>query len=147
MDPAKVTTITRYSTGTQNPDVVDLTREFRGKSNGAFFAEVRKRLNSVGQQDSRFAHGGKGAIGLIGEYGLTGMAIRNAQRHLRLDKQPSHWSHTFLFFDEISANLAVNRNSRRSPWIWESTLEPPDPFSHYGDLNAVSPRRLSDYDY
>ncbi len=146
MEPAKTNTALRFSGSRVNPYSEDLTEKFRRRSNGEFFAEVRKKLDAVAKKDARFAYGGRAAIGLIGEYGFMGMSIRNAQRILRLDKQPSYWSHVFLFYDEISADAAVNRKPSRSPWIWESTLEPSLPFSHFVDRNGVSPRRLSDYD-
>jgi hypothetical protein len=147
MEPIRLSTVTRFSGEKTNPHFEDLTEQFRGKSNGAFFAEVRKRLDQAGAEDPRFSHGGRAAIGLTGAYGMIGMGIRHAQRHIRFDRQPSYWSHTFLFYDPISADLAVNRSPTRSPWIWESTLEPAGVFSHYSDRNGVGPRRLADYDY
>jgi hypothetical protein len=147
MEPGKLATVTRFSARERNPRFEDLTDEFRRMGNAAFFAEVRRRLDQVGNRDQRFAHGGRGSIGLLGSYGLIGMAIRNAQRHIRIDRQPSYWSHAFLFSGSISEDPAVNRSPRRSPWIWESTLEPASPFSHYLDRNGVAPRRLADYDH
>src|SRR5688572_22959850 len=146
MDPIKLSTTTRVSAGGQNPNCIDLTKDFKKESNAAFFAEVRKRLDRIGAKDKRFAHGGKGSVGLLGQYGLIGQAVRNAERLIRLDRQPSHWSHAFLFYDAISDDPAVNKNARKSPWIWESTLEPAAVNNGFVERNGVAPRRLSDYD-
>jgi len=145
MEPHNASAAIRYSPDAPNPNLHDLTPDFKQKNNSAFFAEVRTRLDALGRNDPRFSHGGRAAVGLIGEYGLIGMTVRNAQRIIRLDRQPSSWSHAFLFYDPISADPAVNRSPRRSPWIWESSLEPSDRFRKIVAWDGVGPRRLSDY--
>jgi hypothetical protein len=138
-------TATRFAGDEANPQFEDLSPEFRDRSNADFFAEVRRRLDRAGKADPLFAHGGRGAIGLIGEYGWMGAALRGAQRHVRFDRLPSHWSHCFLFHDRIGKKASDNRSAQGSPWIWESTLEPASPFGRYLDRSGVAPRRLADY--
>ncbi len=146
MNDEGFSTATRFSDEEVNPQFEDLSGEFRDRGNADFFAEVRRRLDRAGKTDPRFAHGGRGAIGLVGEFGWIGAALRNAQRHVRFDRLPSHWSHAFLFHSEIAKEAGDNASGEESPWIWESTLEPASPFGRYLDRAGVSPRRLADYD-
>ncbi|MCI0377858.1 MAG: hypothetical protein L0215_09640 [Gemmataceae bacterium] len=142
---------TRYLPG-GNPKpeyLVDLTGDFRRRDNAAFLAEVAKQLRDKaakpGPAGTAFAPDGAACIGLLGEYGLMGYGIRQAQSLLRMDKVPSSWSHAFLLTGGLSEDAAHNRSSRQSAWIWESTLEPAGLSSHFTNRNGVGPRRIGDY--
>jgi hypothetical protein len=146
---ANLNTVSRYFPG-RKPDLTtleDLTDAFRNKDNAAFLAEVAGRLSAL-RSDPTFGSlfsGGAGCVGLIGEYGLIGYSIRQAEELVRVDNTPSYWSHAYLHYDDLSPDPAVNRNPRGSPWIWESTLEPASLFNHFFDRNGVGPRRMADY--
>lgn len=143
-------TAIRYAPGARaNPDLVDLTPAFRGKDNGAFLAEVARRLAAAAQTPDETGRtvdpGGIACIGLTGEYGLVGYGIRRAQELIRVDGSPSYWSHAFLITSPLSQTAPGNRSPRDSAWIWESTLEPGGVFSRFFDRNGVGPRRIADY--
>jgi len=132
-----------------NPEVHDLTSDFRRRDNATFLAEVAQRLRQVAQTegpgDTHLHPGGVGCIGLLGEYGLIGYSSRRAQEIIRLDRTPSYWSHAFLLVGELSEQATVNRSPRQSAWLWESSLEPPGAFNYFTFRSGVSARRLSDY--
>lgn len=143
------TTVRFLAKAERNQDVIDVTEEFRRKDNAAFFAHVAEQLAERAKANLpgglRFDAGGVGAIGLMGEYGLIGYAIRRAQELIRVDRGPSYWSHTFLVYSALSNDATVNRSRTKSPWIWESTLEPASPFNKFIERNGVGARRLADY--
>jgi len=132
-----------------NPELHDLTRQFRRRDNAAFLAEVARRLHDAAETPDatgrRIDPGGVACIGLIGEYGLVGYGIRRAEELIRVDGTPSYWSHAFLLHSPLSTDARVNRDRKKSAWLWESTLEPPDAFSRFSDRNGVSARRIADY--
>jgi hypothetical protein len=105
----------------------------------------RLRAAASGPDGAWFDGGGAGCIGLIGEYGLVGFAIRQAQAVIRVDRTPSYWSHCFLVYGGLSVTPAVNRDPERAAWVWESTLEPVPPFNHFIERNGVGARRIADY--
>lgn len=133
----------------ENPELVNLTEEFKNRDNADFLAEMAKRLaakaTTLPADGIGFDRGGIACIGLMGEYGLIGYGIRRAQEIIRVDRTPSYWSHAFLIYTALSESADVNRDPTRSAWIWESTLEPSGPFNHFTVRNGVGPRRISDY--
>src|SRR5690349_3948650 len=124
---ANLNTAIRYNPdATVNPDVVDLSDDYRRKDNAAFLAEVATRLAAASKVPDKTGRtvdpGGVACIGLIGEYGLIGYGIRRAEELIRVDGTPSYWSHSFLITSPLSTDAAVNRSVTKSPWLWESTL-------------------------
>jgi len=138
---------------TANKNLHDWTDRFFEKDNAEFLAEVARSLKdqtepkaaAKGPKQYVIDAGGVAAIGLIGEYGLTGQTLRRAQEFIRADRSPCYWSHAFLISTPLSAHPAVNRNPRKSAWIWESSLEPAAQFTAFMERNGVSARRISDY--
>lgn len=133
--------------------VTDLSKEFKNKSNSELYARVRKEIDlleesSFGLKEGRtFKNGLKAAIGLTGEYGLIGYAIRQAQAIIRLDRQPSSWSHSFIFYDEVPADeKLITGNNKKSPLIWESNYDNTVPLPLINTINGAAPRYLRDYD-
>ncbi len=146
----RLSTAIRYVPGVlRNERLVDLTDQFRNKDNAAFLAEVAAQLKGLqnSPEGPWFSPGGSACIGLSGAYGLIGSLIRQAQALIRVDRAPSYWSHSFLFYSDLSTEPSTNRDSRRSAWIWESTLEPATPFNHFIERNGVGARRIADYTY
>src|SRR5262245_4485953 len=145
---AGIQTALRYDpNGARNEKLVDLTPTFRGRDNAEFLAEVARNLENLGAPDGEpsFPKDGAACIGLMGEYGLIGYAIRRGQEILRVDHTPSHWSHVFLFPGPLSTDPAAIRDESRSPWIWESTLEPASLSNSFVNRNGVGPRRFAAY--
>jgi hypothetical protein len=145
-----INTAIRYVPGQKkNAEVKDLTKRFKGKDNADFLAEVAKELAALAKEpavDGRgFDPNGLACIGLMGEYGLIQYGIRRAQEVLRVDGSPSYWSHAFLFASAMGRTGKDNRDPGKSPWIWESTLEPASLMNRFVDRNGVGPRRYSDY--
>ncbi|MGH7132484.1 MAG: hypothetical protein ACREJO_11115, partial [Phycisphaerales bacterium] len=129
------------------PDSIefDLSAEFAAQDNAAFLARVASELIAMPPSRDHTFGFGRACIGLIGEYKLIGYISRRAQEIIRIDHSPSYWSHAFLFAEDLGRTAELNRDPRRSPWIWESTLEP-SIFGDYSvDRNGVGPRRLADY--
>ncbi len=156
-----LSTATRYlANAAHNPELIDLCPQFATKDNADFVAEVARRL-SARQRHLRAARASAGsraaeqreiasdgvlAIGLLGEYGPLGYALRRAQEVLRIDRSPSHWSHAFLFLDPLRASAASLRDPERSPRVLESTLQPgASASSPFAFRNGVNVRRFSDY--
>jgi hypothetical protein len=93
-----------------------------------------------------FKNGLRAAIGMMGEYGMIGYSIRLAQSIIRFDRQPSYWSHVFLFDSEVPADKdAILSRSKQAPTIWESTIDFTGPLHQLHLVNGVSPRYLRDY--
>ena len=135
-----------------NSNLIDLTRECMDKDNAEFFSLVANRLQQLDEsgfnlQNGRtFKNGLRAAIGLIGEYGLIGYTIRQAQSIIRVDKGPSYWSHSFLFYDSVPKDASLIRSkSQGSPMIWESTIDFHSETPQLNIVNGVSNRYLSDY--
>jgi hypothetical protein len=86
------------------------------------------------------------AIGLLGQYGQLGYALRRAQEVIRIDRSPSYWSHAFLFLDPISKDASRNRDPATAPRVLEATLHPGQtPGELFAFRNGVNVRRFSDY--
>ena len=132
----------------RNVEVRDLSKQFLEKDNAEFLAAVATDLRDKARSAAFGPYldpEGRGCIGLIGEYGLIGYTIRRAQELIRVDHGPSYWSHAYLHAGGFSTDARVNRDPGRSPWIWESTLEPATLFNRFTDRNGVGPRRFADY--
>lgn len=143
-----VNTVLRYLPGAEpNANLVDLSAEFRGKSNAAFIGHVAGELKALAQSGSpagtKVDDGGVAAIVLAGGYGLVGYRLRRAQEVIRLDGTPSHWSHAALVATPLDPR--GTRRGLRATWVWESTIEPAAEFNLYAERSGASPRRLSDY--
>jgi len=63
-----------------------------------------------------------GIIGIIGTRGTIGMAIREAQSAVTVDKKSSLWSHCFILGDLRLDRRGTNGAKSKSPYIFESDL-------------------------
>jgi hypothetical protein len=168
---SNLSTATRYvANAVENPELLDLCPAFAGKDNADFLAEVARRLSArqrathaqrkgstkkaarkkasdaAREEEREIAADGVLAIGLLGEYGPLGYALRRAQEVLRIDRTPSHWSHAFLFLDPLRPSAASLRDPERSPRVLEATLDPGDSASRlFAFRNGVNVRRFSDF--
>lgn len=145
-----INTAVRFrATGAPKSPVADVTPKFRSADNAAFLAYVAGELAALskkfGPEEPGFDAGGVGCFGLLGEYGLIGYGIRQAQKLVRVDHLPSCWSHAFLFAQPLSTKATALRDPDTSPFIWESTLEPASLFNKFVDRNGVGPRHIGDY--
>src|SRR5262245_55249105 len=133
----------------RNVEIKDLTAEFRRKDNASFLAKVTEDLIELkkGAEGEWFADSGAGCIGLIGEYGFIGAAIRQAQSLIRVERDPSLWSHSFLIHGGLTDDEKRNRHKSLSAWLWESTLEPATPFNHSVLRDGVGARHIGDYSF
>jgi len=132
----------------RNSDLEDISNAVGDGDNAAFYAEVARRLRGLADSaEGRglFDPGGVGTLVLMGEYGVHGYGIREAQSFLRADRSPSYWNHCFVVVDPLSEDADHNRDPRRSSWIWESTIEPPLPSNDFVARDGVGSRRLHDY--
>jgi hypothetical protein len=64
-----------------------------------------------------------GIIGIVGTKGTIGMAIREAQRAVTVDKKPSLWSHCFIFGDLRLDKRGPEGAKSKSPYLFESDLK------------------------
>jgi hypothetical protein len=64
-----------------------------------------------------------GFIGIVGTKHAIGMAIREAQKSITLDGEPSLWSHCFIFGDLRLDRRGKGDKRSRSPYIFESDLK------------------------
>jgi hypothetical protein len=163
---SNLSTATRYlANAVQNPELLDLCPAFKAKDNADFLAEVARRLSARQREQRSSNERGRGkraraapaeerevaadgvlTIGLIGEYGPLGYALRRAQEVLRFDRTPSHWSHAFLFLDPLRPSAASLRDPERSPRVLEATLNPGESASRlFAFRNGVNVRRFSDF--
>src|SRR5215467_2881591 len=133
-------------------NIQDWSKAYRNRDNATFFAMVRNDLDqldetALGLTEGRsFKRGLRAAIGLLGEYGLVGYTIRLAQALIRFDRQPSYWSHSFLFHSAVpTAPQQIRARNTEAPIIWESTIDFTGPVPQLHMVNGVSPRYLRDY--
>ncbi len=63
-----------------------------------------------------------GVIGMVGTKGTFGMAIREAQRAVTTDGQPSLWSHCFIIGDLRLDRRGPGGARSKSPYIYESDI-------------------------
>ena len=133
---------------TANEQLCDVSDAVADGDNAVFYAEVARRTRALAASpvgEGLFDPGGVGCVVLMGEYGVHGYGIREAQCMLRIDGTPSYWNHCFLVADALSEDATRNRDRHDSPWIWESTVEPPLPSNDFTHRNGVGSRRLHDY--
>ena len=64
-----------------------------------------------------------GIIGLVGAKGRIGMAIREAQSALTVDKNPSRWSHCFILGDLRLDRRGAGGSRSKSPYLFESDFK------------------------
>jgi hypothetical protein len=64
-----------------------------------------------------------GIIGIVGTTGTIGMAIREAQRMVTVDRKASLWSHCFIFEDLRLDRRGEGGAKTKSPYIFESDLK------------------------
>jgi len=64
-----------------------------------------------------------GIIGLVGAKDTIGLAIREAQRVVTMDKKPSLWSHCFLMGESRLDRRGPKGSASKSPYIFESDLK------------------------
>jgi len=148
---ATFSTATRFRIDgtTENRGLVDLTKRYEKKDNADFLADVAKRIHKMGRSKSMsgmdIPTDVRMCIGLIGEYGLVGYTIRQAQRVIRIDRAASYWSHAFLLHESLSSVSTKNRTPGGAAWILESTLDPTASFSAFVERFGISARPISDY--
>jgi hypothetical protein len=115
----------------QNPDVKDVTDDYRDEDNTRFFADT---IGEFG--------GPRALIGRVGSCDLPGVALRRAQSILRWDRRPSLWSHAFLVVDDGIREVTVHSRAGHFPEpadnaITRATLE------HYASDPNVALLRVS----
>ncbi|HVP78523.1 MAG TPA: hypothetical protein VMV04_11570 [Thermodesulfobacteriota bacterium] len=64
-----------------------------------------------------------GVIGVVGTKGMIGMAIREAQSAVTVDKHPSLWSHCFILGDLRLDRRGQGGHKSKSPYLFESDLK------------------------
>ncbi len=64
-----------------------------------------------------------GIIGIVGAKGTIGMAIREAQRAVIVDKRPSLWSHCFIFGDLRLDRRGAGGAKSKTPYIFKSDIQ------------------------
>ena len=64
-----------------------------------------------------------GIIGIVGTKDTIGIAIREGQRAVTVDKKPSLWSHCFILGDLRLDRRGPNSTKSKSPYIFESDLK------------------------
>jgi hypothetical protein len=69
------------------------------------------------------SHFKPGIIGIVGTKGTIGMAIREAQSPVTVDKKPSLWSHCFIFGDLRLDKRGPEGAKSKSPYLFESDLK------------------------
>ena len=149
---SSLNTAIRFRSGenTSNPDLLDLTDEYHDKDNAAFLADVARRLRTEqegvgGNGTLRIHPGAVACIGLIGEYGIVGYALRRAQEVFRIDFTPCNWSHAFLVYQPIPDDPDRVASRKESPWVLESALDPGAGFSAFFERHGVGGRRIRQY--
>ncbi len=80
---------TRRSATGANKEITDLSAEYAGRDNLAFFAGAVGAMRAKKGRHTVY-------VGFVGSRDLPGVALRQAQAILRWDARPSLWSHTFL---------------------------------------------------
>jgi hypothetical protein len=120
-------------------------RPGRGKDRTAS-SKASQRATPADADPMHVAKDGVLAIGLLGEYGQLGYALRRAQEVLRIDRTPSYWSHAFLFLDPITGSASELRDPARSPRLLEATVQPGATASQlFAFRNGANVRRFADY--
>lgn len=69
------------------------------------------------------SHYRPGIIGIVGAKDIIGIAIREGQRAVTVDKKPSLWSHCFILGDLRLDRRGPNSTRSKSPYIFESDLK------------------------
>jgi hypothetical protein len=69
------------------------------------------------------SHYKPGVIGIVGTKDTIGIAIREAQSAVTVDKKPSLWSHCFILGDLRLDRRGPGRRKSKSPYIFESDLK------------------------
>jgi hypothetical protein len=64
-----------------------------------------------------------GIIGMVGTDDMVGMAIRQAQKEVTVNGEPSLWSHCFIFGDLRLDRRGAGGAKSKSPYIFESDLK------------------------
>jgi hypothetical protein len=130
-------TAIRYDpAASQNPRLVDWSKQYCDTDNAEFFAAVARAPGNAGTA---------ACIVLTGEYSVCGYRLRRAQEVIRVDRTPSPWSHAFVLLEDLSRDAAQNRDPAKSALLLESTLQPNPQFDHFSFRTGVSGRRIADY--
>jgi hypothetical protein len=69
------------------------------------------------------SHYRPGIIGIVGAKDIIGIAIREGQRAVTVDKKPSLWSHCFILGDLRLDRRGPGSTKSKSPYIFESDLK------------------------
>jgi hypothetical protein len=91
----------RHSGSERNAEMVDWSDEYRSADNTEFFAAALAAARDGSEA------GSLGAIVLLGQRDLPGVALRRAQSVLRWDLRPSYWSHVMVIVGEGDDVAAV----------------------------------------
>ncbi|HEU5171560.1 MAG TPA: hypothetical protein VFU46_13520 [Gemmatimonadales bacterium] len=129
----------------RNAELEDWSERFARRDNAAFLAAVASALGRLAQRDEGIAGDGLLCIGLLGEFGHLGYGLRRAQAAVRLDRQPSYWSHAFLVATPLAAAADGYRRARTAPWLLEAALVPHPAMAMVAFRSGASPRPASDY--
>ncbi|MGH7518290.1 MAG: hypothetical protein ACREOC_12610 [Gemmatimonadales bacterium] len=141
-----LSTAVRVSPGARrNAELEDWSARFARRDNAAFLAGVATALRRLTQSDAAMDRDGILCIGLLGEYGHLGYGLRRAQAAVRLDRQPSYWSHAFLVATPLSSAASVYRQPRTAPWLLESAFVPSPAMTMVAFRSGASPRPASEY--
>jgi hypothetical protein len=130
----------------QNPAVLDWSRRYRGRDNAAFLAGVARELERTARDyPDTVDPAGVLCVGLLGEFGYIGYGLRRAQATLRIDRQPSYWSHAFLVGTALSAAPNAYGSRRTAPWLYEVSFTPDRAVSAVAFRSGASPRSSADF--
>ena len=125
-----------HSSERPNPDLEDCSDRYAERTNTEFLADA---LTWV---ESRVGNEARGAIILLGQRDLPGVALRRAQSVLRRYRRPSLWSHALLLtqgVDEVGGDTAAL--AAREVTLFSRAGVFPEP-----EFNAVTDVALGDYD-
>lgn len=130
----------------QNPAVHDWSKRYGRRDNGAFLAGVARAVQRIAQANpDTIDAGGMLCVGLLGEFGHIGYGLRRAQATLRLDRQPSYWSHAFLVGTPLSAAEGAYRSPRTAPWLYEVPFTPSPAMAMVAFRSGAAPRSAAEY--
>jgi hypothetical protein len=130
----------------QNPAILDWSERYRGRDNAAFLAGVARALQRTAREyPDTMDPGGVLCVGLLGEFGHIGYGLRRAQATLRLDRQPSYWSHAFLVATALSNAPSAYGSPRTAPWLYEVPFVPDPAMAMVAFRSGASPRSAANY--
>ena len=96
-----------------------------GEGGGDEETEREKNMEKINRGMLRFFtdHYKPEIIGIVGTKHTIGLAIREAQKAVTVDREASLWSHCFIFGDLRLDRRGKGGKKSRSPYIFESDLK------------------------